>query len=46
MPTPTEKDECRPFRLSQCLSLSFDGALMESTDEELVITVLPADAGE
>ena len=28
------------------LTLSFDGALMESTDEELVITVLPADAGE
>ena len=28
------------------LSLSFDGALIESTDEELVITVLPAAAGE
>ena len=28
------------------LTMSFDGALMESTDEELIITVLPPDAGE
>ncbi len=28
------------------LSLSFDGALVESTDEALFIIILPADAGE
>jgi hypothetical protein len=28
------------------LSASFDGALVESTDEELVITVLPAEIDE
>jgi hypothetical protein len=28
------------------LSVSFDRALVESTDDALIITVLPADAGE
>jgi len=28
------------------LSASFEGALLESTDEELVITVLPAELDE